>query len=67
LNRFIASWIVAGGRSKTMMYIRAAIMIEEAMPTTLIVHAVRPPADGFTTEANIPAIGTRNGIIIKLE
>jgi len=42
-------------------------MTDEAIPTTLSVHAVRPPADGLTIEANMPAIGTRNGIIIKLE
>jgi len=42
-------------------------MTDEAIPTTLRVHAVRPPADGFTTEANMPARGIRNGIIIKLE
>jgi hypothetical protein len=42
-------------------------MIEEAIPTTLRVHAVSPPVDEFTTEANIPATGTRNGIMINVE
>jgi hypothetical protein len=49
------------------MYTSAAIMIDEAIPTTLRVQAVSPPVDELTTDANIPATGTRNGIRMKVE
>jgi hypothetical protein len=63
----MANAIVSGGISNTRTYIRANPMIDDAIPTVDSVHAVRPPADGFTTDANIPASGTRYGIIRKLE
>jgi len=53
--------------SKTRMYISAAIMIDDAIPTVDSVHAVSPPAEEFTTDASIPARGTKNGIRMKLE
>jgi hypothetical protein len=63
----MANVIVSGGMSNTRMYIRAKPMITDAIPTVDSVHAVRPPVDEFTTDANIPASGTRKGIRMKLE